>query len=153
MVLILEGPDGAGKSMLAKKLEAQTGYKLICKSYPRTEEEKTLMVGTYLQDLKSAKNIIFDRAWYSDMVYGPVMRGETPITYPIMYELERKVAQQGGILIYCTAPWQELWRRCQLRGEEYIKDEAIFKRICEEYNRLMHVPHHVPVVKYVYDDL
>ena len=93
MIILLEGPDGSGKTTLANKIKQQTGYVLLHRSYPKTKEEKAKMKQEYLEAIKSRKNIIIDRCWYSEMVYGPIMRGESAISYPDMYELEKAIAK------------------------------------------------------------
>ena len=154
MIIILEGPDGSGKSTLAEKLHQQTGYKLIHRDKPKTEEDKARMMDEYIQIIKAGKNVILDRAWYSEMVYGPIMRDENIITYPKMYELECLLTAHGAIIIYCTAPTTTLWKRCLSRGEDYVTDVNTFKRICAEYDSLMHnIPHIVPVVTYEYNNM
>ena len=49
MIIIIEGPDGSGKTTLAEKLSRQTKYPIIHRSQPKTDEEKKLMMGEYLQ--------------------------------------------------------------------------------------------------------
>lgn len=153
MIIILEGPDGSGKSTLAEKLAKQTGYILMHRTKPNSDEEKKNMMAEYLQVIKSGKNVIFDRCWYSEMVYGPIMRDETVITYPDMFELERLLCRRGAILIYCTDKPDVLWERCKARGEDYITDILTHTKICEGYEELMGVPHLIPVVRYGYEDL
>ena len=93
MIIIIEGPDGSGKTTLAEKLSRQTKYPIIHRSQPKTDEEKKTMMGEYLQTIRSGKNMIFDRCWYSEMAYGPVMRDVSVISYPEMYELEEQLAE------------------------------------------------------------
>ena len=151
MILIIEGIDGAGKTMLANRLQEQTGYTLLHRSQPKTEEDKRRMMDEYLQVLKTGKNCIMDRAWYSEMVYGPVMRDASVINYPQMYELEKQLAKAGGLIIYCTGPLNTLWKRCISRGEDYVVDTNAYRDIYNGYETLMlEVPHLVPVVKYEY---
>ena len=154
MIIILEGPDGSGKSTLAEKIRQQTGYTLLHRSQPKTEEDKKRMMDEYVQVIKSGKNCIFDRAWYSEMVYGPVMRDASVIDYPQMYELEKLLARRGAIIIHCTNSLSTLWERCQERGEDYIVDWETFDKIWSGYDKLMYgVPHLVPVVTYVYQGM
>lgn len=154
MIIIIEGPDGAGKTTLANKIQKQTGYMLLHRSQPKTEEEKAKMMDEYLSVLRSGKNCIMDRCWYSEMVYGPVMRDAAYISYPQMYELEKQLARVGGLIIHCTGPMQTLWKRCLTRGEDYIVDKETFTKIYKGYDTLMNdVPHIVPVVTYEYKDL
>lgn len=154
MIIIIEGPDGAGKSTLANKIKEQTGYTLLHRSQPKTEEDKQRMMDEYIQVIKAGKNCIFDRCWYSEMVYGPVMRDESVISYQQMYELERLLAKNGALIIHCTAPEQTLWKRCLRRGEDYITDRTTFHKICDGFYQVMHcIPHYVPVLTYEYQDV
>lgn len=154
MIIILEGPDGSGKSTLAEQLHRQTGYQLLHRTQPKTEEDKKRMMEEYIQVIRSGKNVIMDRCWYSEMVYGPVMRDASVITYPQMYELEKLAAKNGAIVIHCTAPESTLWKRCLRRGEEYITKRETFHELFASYNQLMYeVPHLIPVVTYEYEDM
>ena len=154
MIIILEGPDGSGKSTLAELLHKQTGYQLLHRTQPKTEEDKKRMMEEYIQVIRAGKNVIMDRAWYSEMVYGPVMRDASVITYPQMYELEKLAAKNGAIIIHCTAPEATLWKRCLKRGEDYITKRDTFNEICLGFSQLMHdVPHLIPVVSYEYEDM
>ena len=154
MIIILEGPDGSGKTTLAEQIHKQTGYQLLHRTQPKSEEDKQRMMDEYIQVLKSGKNVIMDRCWYSEMVYGPIMRDASVITYPQMYSLERLAAKYGAIIIYCTAAPATLWKRCIRRGEDYITDRETFDKICQGFDLIMHnVPHFIPVTTYEYEDM
>lgn len=148
MIIIIEGPDGSGKTTLAEKLSRQTGYPIVHKEQPKSEEERLLMMGDYLQTIRSGKNMIFDRCWYSEMAYGPVMRDGSAISYPDMYDLEEQLTKCGAIIIYATGPKAALWQRCQRRGEDYVTSRDDFNAVCSNFDRIMKCPHHIPVVKY-----
>lgn len=153
MIIIIEGPDGSGKTTLAEKISRMTGWPIEHRSKPNTPEEKARMMGEYLRVVRLGKNIIFDRCWYSEMVYGKTMRDRSYIDYPQMYELEKRALQHGALLIYCTGPKAALWKRATQRGEDYITSREKFDAICDEYDKLMGCPHHIPVLKYGYEDL
>lgn len=148
MILIIEGIDGSGKSTLATKLGEQNKYEIIHRSLPRDQKDKDEMLQMYIDIVQQRRNIIFDRCWYSEMAYGPVMRDDSVITYPQMYQLERMVAKQGGMIIYCTGPKSVLWKRATQRGEEYVTSREDFDGIYDGYETIMSVPHLVPVVTY-----
>lgn len=154
MIIIIEGPDGAGKTTLANKISEQTGFMLLHRTQPKTEEDKKRMMDEYVQVIKANKNCIMDRCWYSEMVYGPIMRDASVISFVQMYELENLLARNGALIIHCTAPEHVLWKRCLKRGEDYIKDRETLKKIHDFFEDLMHkIPHKVPVLKYEYEDL
>lgn len=154
MILIFEGPDGGGKSTLAKLLAEQTGWPLKSFSYPRTEAEKSAMFDMYSEIIYSnTGNLIIDRSWYSEMVYGPLMRKEYVMKYDQMHELEDMVNKHGGgIIVYCTAPMQVLYERLQERGDDYIPiDRSFVHKVLHSYEILMHDTNHkLPVVRYEY---
>lgn len=153
MIILIDGPDGSGKTTLANKISTQTGYPIVHMSYPKTAEEKQQMMQQYVNAIKGAKNIIFDRCWYSEMVYGPIVRSGSAISYPEMYALEKLLAKVGAIIIYCTGTKSTLWKRCQKRGEDYIVSKDAFDTLCDAYDEVMDVPHYIPVLRYVYQDL
>lgn len=148
MIIIIEGPDGSGKTTLANKLSEQTGYPIEHRSKPETEEEKKKMYDMYLQMCKSKRNVILDRCWYSEIVYGTVMRDASMISIYDMYALEKQLSKVGALLIYCTDTESALWRRATKRGEDYITSRDDFRSICEQYNKLMDMPHIIPVTRY-----
>lgn len=152
MIIIIEGPDGSGKTTLAEKLSRQTKYPIMHRTQPKSEEEKKLMMGEYLQTIRSGKNMIFDRCWYSEMAYGPVMRDESVISYPEMYELEEQLTKCGAIIIYATGPKALLWQRCLRRGEDYVTSREDFVAICDNFDKIMKVPHLIPVVTYEFKE-
>lgn len=153
MIIILEGPDGSGKSTLASTISKMTKWPVEHRSKPNTPEEKQRMMEDYLSLVKSGRNVILDRCWYSEMVYGKVMRDQSYIEYPQMYELEKHLAKSGALIIYCTGPVNTLWKRCTSRGEDYITSRDDFANICAEYDSLMGCPHHIPVLRYEYEGM
>lgn len=151
MIIILEGPDGSGKTTLANKLAEQTGYDVVHMSMPKSEEEKVKMFSMYKQALEESDNVIFDRCWYSEMAYGPVMRGASYISHNNMYELENILAKKGAIVIYCKDNPKTLWSRCMRRGEDYVTKFRSFLEICYNFEVLFRkTEHKVPVVYYSY---
>lgn len=152
MIYIIDGPDGAGKSTLAKRIhEASPGSEILHFGAPQTEEEANNYWQVYMNALNKAADhtIIFDRSWYSDMVYGPVMRGKEEMTDMHRQCLEHAVRSLGGgLVIYCTGVQRKLWSRCLQRGETYIKNGDQHKAICQKYDEVMHSITRLPIIVY-----
>lgn len=154
MMIIIVGPDGSGKSTLAKRLSTQTGYPIQHRRKPKDKAEKDAMMAMYRDLAATGANVILDRAWYCEMVYGDIMRDKSYISMDQMYELENIVANNGGgIIIHCTDETSKLWDRCMERGEAYIQDYETLANIKDMYEWLMHsVPHILPVVRYTINE-
>lgn len=161
MIIVVEGPDGSGKSTLVSQLARQTGYKVIHRVAPETQQDVDLMYLSYWEEMHRAQNLIYDRAWYSDMVYGPIYRGKATITYNDMYRFEERMAKVGGMIIHCTDNnLRLLWDRCQARGEDnpgnpskFEEDYDKFVSVVMGFNRLMSIPHYIPVVNYGFKEV
>lgn len=149
-VIILEGPEAAGKSTLAKRMSSMYNYPIHHFSYPKSDAEKANMFQMYQDFCYSTQDVIVDRCWYSEMVYGVTVRDKSHITLEQMYELEKMLISQGGaLLIHCTAPINVLWKRFKARGDDYIKqDIEVLADITDSYEALMRLKHYIPVVRY-----
>jgi thymidylate kinase len=148
--IILEGPDGTGKSTLAQHLNLMTGFPIQHRSKPETEEEKQQMYRDYTAMVHNSDSIIVDRCWYSEMVYGKVMRDQSYIDPVEMLALEQLISiNGGGLIIHCTDKVDVIWKRLQSRGEDYITDFHKLAEITFEYEMLMHQRKHaLPVLRY-----
>jgi thymidylate kinase len=105
----------------------------------------------YSEFIHSHSDVIVDRCWYSEMVYGPIVRNEHNMTRVEMYELEKLVVSQGGgMVIHCTANIEKLWERFSKRGDDYIENDVeVLRQIKYKYEYLMHkMQHNIPVFRY-----
>ena len=150
MFIIVEGPDGAGKSTLVDQLIRQFPFATRLHFGAPTDDKPRYQV--YHKEILRASRIsmvtIMDRSWYSDLVYAPIMRGQTELTIAEAHDLDRTVRMAGGgLIVYCTADIDLLWSRCQSRGETYIPDKDTLERISIGYQTLMLTPL-LPVIKH-----
>lgn len=150
--IIVEGPDGAGKTTFINQLLISHPRALYQHfGAPANEEEADNHWRVYAKFIKGAEHehtVILDRAWYSDQVYGPVMRGRFELDHSKQTALELLIkACGGGVIIYLTAPTPVLWKRCIERGETYIPDEDTLDKIKVRYEEVMKRPLYLPVLR------
>lgn len=97
MNIVLEGPDGGGKSTLARCIQTQLGYSIHASEGPIRSEVD--MVGRFAT-FTLKKNTIFDRiAMISEPIYGPLLQRRT------CNESEMRVIREfydmKPLIIYC----------------------------------------------------
>ena len=153
MFIIVEGPDGAGKSTLIDQLlKSYPGSVFMHFGKPETDEDAFNYWKVYAEAIESAKPervTILDRSWYSDLVYGPIFRGRCEMDLAHVKLLESYVLTHGGgMVIYCTAPLRTLWSRCCKRGETYVTSKELLAKVSEAYDGVMGGICELPVVRF-----
>lgn len=120
MIYLLEGVDCSGKSTLAKKLQKTFGGEIVHVVQPKTLAEQD-RVPFYKDLIDSHDNLILDRGWYSDLVYGEFYRKQADIEWSEIYEIEIYLKKKGCMIIHCTDTAEALWDRVLERGDDTIK--------------------------------
>lgn len=119
---------------------------------PKTEEEADNYWKVYAEAVSSVdptKVHIFDRSWYSDVVYGPIFRGRLEMDPMHVKMLEALVKTHGGgFVLYCTAPLKTLWARCKQRGETFVLSKDKLDEVSRSYAHVMATQCGLPVIRY-----
>jgi hypothetical protein len=131
-VIILEGADGSGKSMLASWLRDTHGYAIVKTGPPAPTGNLTV---AYLDALHAAirgQPTVLDRLHIGESIYGPILRGVDRMGAEGLAAIERVVARHNVRLIICSPPWETLvagWRS----KEDLVKNEATLRTVRERY--------------------
>lgn len=127
---ILEGPDGVGKSTLARKLSRVFDIPIIRLDVGRLENIE-IASKTFNKTITQFKNypFILDRWFISSMVYAKVYNRADDLSYIDSF----KKLLPNSYLIYMNAPINVLLER---KDDELISPDKL-KVICEEYDRLI----------------
>jgi thymidylate kinase len=148
MIYIVEGCDGTGKTTLAATLSRRHNMPIIHFDRPRTVEEFDDMFDMYIDFLQSNDNVILDRCWYSERVYGPLLRGKEAITLNQQHMLEHLVIEKGGQVCYCYDNLKTITERINKRGDDHIKLEHIPNLLIGYAMVMSQIDPGLPVVHY-----
>lgn len=94
-VIILEGPDGGGKTTLAQYLCTEADFDYKHEGPPPPDRDQLEYYKTILFDaLESPHNTVFDRLYLGECVYGPIIRGVDRLGLEALKLFERVLASK-----------------------------------------------------------
>lgn len=112
MMIVLEGIDGVGKTTLANLLSKTYNAGIV---HATRETPNDWGWFNELMDLAQDRNIIMDRSFWGQFVYQePDQRN---LSWEQLHELEHRLEQEGGKLIYVTASDDDINKRLGARAE------------------------------------
>jgi hypothetical protein len=132
VLITLEGVDGSGKSTLAADLVAE-----IQREYPDDEVHllhagplKTDPYTAYVEPIEdyvpnSGVHYVLDRWHVGEIIYGPLYRGMSAIDGTLYARLENAFFKSGMATFHVTQPLDEIRRRLEARGEDFLQDEHV----------------------------
>lgn len=109
MAIVIEGPDGAGKSTLALKLSKLLEIPVLHAGSACTPADYEARGLSDLQNM--GKKVIMDRSVIiSESIYGPILRGQALFDTRVWYNEIREVRARvpGVLLVFCQPPFEEL---------------------------------------------
>lgn len=141
MLILLEGPDGAGKTTLADRLAVAVQHRfgsepIRMHSGPPTRTPDEEYIGR-LEPYDVRAKIIADRWHLGEMVYGPIFRGESKLTLDSCHHIEQYLMARGALLIYVNPPFETLKTRLQTRGDDMVEDTSQLGHIVKGYKRVL----------------
>lgn len=122
--IIIEGPDGAGKTTLARQLchDLRMAY-----HHEGPPPVSTSVLHHYAALLANTKRpTVFDRFHLGELVYGPLLRGVSGLNPTDIRLMNRLVRGNGIAVIICLPEWGTCLERTRQR-DEFIKDETKLK--------------------------
>lgn len=126
MLFIVEGPDGSGKTTLAKNLALSTGCKYIHNSY-----EDLCNLHFFAEQLYK-ENVVIDRSFISEVIYAKVKKRTCRVSNSDVEKLHTLIENLCGVLIYCATDMKTCILRAYSRGEDYVNEQEL-KQIFTSY--------------------
>ena len=127
MPIIIEGPDGAGKSTLAKSLADRLDMNIL-----KMTANGGQSVQEYLQKL-ACDGVIIDRCWVSEQVYSDLFGRKPRIDNDDAEALTKFCGRAGIPIIVLLPPLHVVIGRLNERGDEYA--DVVCPNITEIYKR------------------
>ncbi len=139
-LIILEGPDGSGKTTLIKRTAVH------CAELPRMTHHGSYIgvedvSSIYLRDVKHARDDthrlhLMDRSWIAEPIYGSAMRGGAcRVSYQQRLWLEETALEAGAVVVLCLPPFEACRAAWASRlDKEYPQREAQLRAVWEGYD-------------------
>ncbi len=136
--IVLEGPDGAGKTILAEALlrravetDAPKVFGFKNGPPPRGTTGKELRTHYLSQFVSGA---VIDRSWPSEMIYGPRTRGASLLGWRDADALREALKAASGVVIVCVPPF-EVCRAAWASGRpELLEKESDLFAVWRSYD-------------------
>lgn len=139
-VVVLEGPDGAGKTTVARSVAKRlNALNVHHGAYDglRGDRLAQLYVSSIDAALRGASSVVLDRAWHSEVVYGEVFRNGLDRLGPAWTRmLERVRLATPSRVFYLRAPFEVLWSTVSSRlSDELAQRREQLERVFAGYER------------------
>lgn len=125
MIVILEGPDGSGKTTLAKWLQHR--YDLVY-HHEGPPPAGVSVIDHYLELLETARDfdVVFDRMALGERVYGPILRGEDRLGLHGWLTFSEHVRAVKARQLVCLPSPAACYQNWKTRKGELFADELKF---------------------------
>ena len=110
--MIIEGPDGAGKTTLVRKLADHFKCDIVVMT-----EKGSKQVGDYLCK-SNLDNVVSDRSFLSELVYTYVFHRRSSLSLYDYERVMREYRKEGWQFIILNASTECLTKRLNVRGDE-----------------------------------
>lgn len=131
MIVLLEGPDGGGKTYLADLLATRYNLNTVKNSAPDPSWNLADIYRSQLQE-----DTVIDRAWPSERIYAPILGRKTLVSEHIDAALFGLLKEIGGRMIICLPSFHACKAAWEGREGELFKDEKILKAAWDGYKQL-----------------
>ena len=133
-MLIIEGIDGVGKTTLVEYLQS-CGMKKFHFDY---DSKNMDLLSKYMKVLSvDDKELVLDRSFVSEMVYGPVIRKVCKLSLEDYTKLLIAYKNMGAKIIYLKAPQDILLKRRNEDKSDYEVIENYYDKLNTQYDKIM----------------
>jgi hypothetical protein len=143
-IIVVEGPDGAGKTTLINKLVEMTGLPVAPRVVSK-DAEAMVDLQAWVEDnvTQGFQPVIFDRhRLFSEPIYGPILRESFEPGFDNLCwfnEMLTKFYECKPVMIYCLPPFETVRRNTQADPDNrVVQDHHTIKQVWSMYfNKVM----------------
>lgn len=133
-LVVIEGPDGAGKTTLAAEIARRHGHEVRHEGPPPPNQDPLLYYFGRLYDAHLAtfatRGQVLDRFALGERVYGPILRNQDRLGAEGWRRIRRALDSIDAVRILCLPDYEtclEQWRARNADRLELIRREMTFK--------------------------
>lgn len=138
MLIIIEGPDGVGKTTLINQLNDNLSWPVCKFKQPEFNDTTESTIKMYKDTIDYHANAIFDRCWISEKIYAHALNRKPLLTTKDCISLEQYALRKGGYLYIYIEPSVEKRERyffvAHKRGEDLITKYKTYQKVCDGYD-------------------
>ena len=134
--IIIEGPDGAGKTALALTLCKSLSMGYHHEGPPPANIDR---YGHYMSVLRSfEQSTVIDRFHLGEAIYGPLLRGGSGLAPAQIIAINQKIIREGGRIIVCLPPWEICLENNRRKwNQELIQSEIMLRAAYDAWSVLV----------------
>jgi deoxyadenosine/deoxycytidine kinase len=125
-MIVIEGPDGSGKSTFIDYLRKKLNKTVIKPYYPKVNQ-----LSYYLHSGPLYSKSILERYYLSEVVYPRFKGNREPMEDWKQFLIEASLFQYSPVIIYLRPSRETIIENIETRGDDYVNTEEVDKMLAE----------------------
>lgn len=144
-MIIIEGPDGSGKTTLVKHIKSETHLGVMKPYYPKVNQ-----LSYYLHTPPLYAGYFLERYYLSELAY-PQFKSDRDVMEPWrQFQIEASLLPYSAVIFYLRPSRETIIKNINTRGDHYVSESDV-DRMLEVYDELIKKSF-LPVVKYDFEN-